>query len=52
MLAPYWTVRLGRPDFHAYQASARGGELNCRLVGDRVELDGSCVFYLEGRITI
>jgi hypothetical protein len=21
---------------------------NCRLLGDRVELEGGCVFYLEG----
>jgi hypothetical protein len=34
----------------AYQASARGGELVCRLAGERVELDGACVFYLEGEI--
>jgi hypothetical protein len=32
----------------AFQASARGGELHCRLVGERVELEGACVFYLEG----
>ena len=24
----------------------------CRLVGDRVELEGSCVFYLEGEVEI
>ena len=22
----------------------------CRLVGDRVELEGTCVFYLEGEV--
>ncbi|MET0248999.1 MAG: PhzF family phenazine biosynthesis protein, partial [Sphingobium sp.] len=31
-----------------FQASARGGELRCGLRGDRVELGGSCIFYLEG----
>jgi PhzF family phenazine biosynthesis protein len=51
MLAPYWASRLGKTEFLAYQASARGGEVRCRLVGDRVELEGSCVFYLEGTIT-
>lgn len=49
-LAPYWAPRLGKPELRAYQASARGGELVCRLKGDRVELDGACVFYLEGEI--
>ena len=48
MLAPYWATRLGKTDFRAYQASLRGGEVLCRLAGDRVELEGNCVFYLEG----
>jgi PhzF family phenazine biosynthesis protein len=52
MLAPYWSPRLGKTELRAYQASARGGELTCRVKGERVELVGSCVFYLEGQITI
>ncbi len=52
MLAPYWAKRLGRTAFRAYQASRRGGEVVCRLAGDRVELEGSCVFYLEGEAEI
>lgn len=48
MLTPYWAARLGKTDLHAFQASRRGGELRCRLLGDRVELEGACVFYLEG----
>jgi PhzF family phenazine biosynthesis protein len=52
MLAPYWSTQLGKTEFRAHQASARGGDLTCRLIGDRVELEGSCVFYLEGEITI
>ena len=51
-LAPYWGARLGKTALRAFQASRRGGELRCRLVGDRVELEGGCVFYLEGRITV
>ena len=39
MLAPYWAKRLGKTQFRAFQASRRGGEIMCRLVGDRVELD-------------
>lgn len=50
MLAPYWAQRLGKTEFRAFQASRRGGEIICRLEGDRVELEGSCVFYLEGEI--
>lgn len=38
MLAPYWAKRLGKTAFRALQASRRGGEIICRLVGDRIEL--------------
>ncbi len=48
VLAPYWAARLGRDHFTAFQASARGGHLGCRLVGDRVELAGGCVTVIEG----
>ena len=52
MLAPYWARRLGKTEFHAFQASQRGGEIICRLVHDRIELEGNCVFYLEGHVEI
>ena len=51
-LAPYWGARLGRTTLRAFQASSRGGELLCRLAGERVVLEGTCVFYLEGRIAV
>jgi PhzF family phenazine biosynthesis protein len=51
-LAPYWSARLGKTELRAFQASPRGGELTCRLVGDRVELEGACVFYLEGKVAV
>jgi PhzF family phenazine biosynthesis protein len=51
-LAPYWGARLGKTTLRAFQASRRGGELACRLVDGRVELEGGCVLYLEGRITV
>jgi predicted PhzF superfamily epimerase YddE/YHI9 len=49
-LVPFWAKRLDKTSFHAYQASKRGGEITCRLAADRVELDGTCVFYLEGHV--
>ena len=52
MLAPYWAQRLGKTEFKAFQASRRGGEIVCRLVRDRIELEGNCVFYLEGHVEI
>jgi predicted PhzF superfamily epimerase YddE/YHI9 len=51
-LAPYWAERLNKRAFLAYQASRRGGEIACRCVDDRVELEGCVVFYLEGEVEI
>ena len=51
-LTPYWASRLGKTSLRAFQASARGGELRCRTFGERVEIEGSCVFYLEGQAEI
>jgi PhzF family phenazine biosynthesis protein len=45
---PWWAERLGRDRFTAYQASRRGGHLDCRLAGDKVVLGGKCVTVLEG----
>ncbi len=48
VLVPYWCERLGCDRVTAYQASARGGHLDCRLEGDRVVLGGQCVTVIEG----
>jgi PhzF family phenazine biosynthesis protein len=48
-LAPFWAERLGRDSFTAFQASSRGGRVECRLAGDRVILGGRCVTVIEGR---
>jgi PhzF family phenazine biosynthesis protein len=47
-LTPYWAGKLGQDSFTAYQASARGGLVGCRLDGDRVILSGRCVTVIEG----
>lgn len=52
MLAPYWAKQLGKNEFRAFQASRRGGDVICRLMNDRVELKGECVFYLEGEVEL
>ena len=48
VLTPFWAARLGRDRFTAHQASARGGDLVCRLDGDRAWLGGECVTLVEG----
>ncbi|MGX7893874.1 PhzF family phenazine biosynthesis protein [Tsuneonella sp. HG222] len=50
VLAPLWAARLGRGDLTAHQTSARGGDLTCRLEGDRVWLGGRCHLVAEGRL--
>ena len=49
-LAPYWAERLGKTEFVAYQASARGGVVRVRLHGDRVILAGQAVTVLRGEL--
>ncbi len=52
VMVPYWAKRLGRDAFAAFQASARGGHIACRLDGDRVILGGRCVTVIEGTFTL
>ena len=48
VMAPYWADVLGRDTFSAFQASARGGRIGCRVAGDRILLTGECVTVIEG----
>lgn len=51
-LIPYWASRLGKTSLFAKQISARGGELFCKLSGDRVEIAGYSALYLRGAISV
>ncbi len=51
-LIPYWANELGKTELFARQVSARGGELHCQLVGDRVKIGGYAVLYLKGEIYV
>jgi PhzF family phenazine biosynthesis protein len=51
-LVPYWAARLGKSELHARQVSRRGGELWCKLDGDRVKIAGASRLYLKGQISI
>jgi predicted PhzF superfamily epimerase YddE/YHI9 len=48
VLTPFWADKLGRTSFTAHQASTRGGDLTCRIDGDRAWLAGQCVTVVEG----
>jgi PhzF family phenazine biosynthesis protein len=49
-LGPYWSGPLGKTEFLAYQASARGGVVKVRVVGDRVKLGGQAVTVMTGEL--
>lgn len=51
-LAPFWASRLHKNELTAFQASKRGGILNCLVDGDRVYVSGNAVQYLKGTITV
>ncbi|MPZ18471.1 MAG: PhzF family phenazine biosynthesis isomerase [Luteitalea sp.] len=51
-LVPYWASRLAKSSLTARQVSARGGELECELRGDRVVIGGRAVEYLHGEISV
>ncbi len=49
-LGAYWQTRLGKSEFTAYQASARGGVVRVRVQGDRAILGGQAVTVLKGNL--
>jgi PhzF family phenazine biosynthesis protein len=51
-LAPFWSERMQRTEFTAYQASPRGGFLRLRLDGGRVRLAGRAVTVLRGDLIV
>ena len=50
-LGPWWAARLGKTEFTAFQASARGGVVRVRLLGDRVILGGQAVTVMTGDLS-
>jgi PhzF family phenazine biosynthesis protein len=51
-LAPYWSERLDKYRLFSRQVSARGGELVCENLGERVAMYGRCALYMRGTIII
>lgn len=51
-LIPYWAKRLKKTSMVSHQISRRGGELFCRLDGQRVHIGGTCVTYSEGTLSL
>lgn len=51
-LTPYWSKILKKEVLQAAQLSKRGGVLNCKNNGERIEISGKAKLYLEGIIRI
>jgi PhzF family phenazine biosynthesis protein len=51
-LGPYWGRELGKVEMSAFQASARGGEVGVRLVGERVHLTGKAITIFQADLMI
>ncbi len=51
-LVPYWADRLDKSQLEARQISARGGDLYCQLVGNRVFISGYARSYLVGYLSV
>lgn len=51
-LTPYWAQQLDKTRLRARQLSARTGELDCELRGDRVFLRGHGVLFLSGELEL
>ena len=51
-LTPYWAKKINKGDLIAEQISNRKGKLNCKIVGDRVQITGKATLYMKGEIYI
>lgn len=51
-LIPFWAKRFDETELTALQLSERGGQLWCKLDGERVLIAGKAVTYLRGEIEV
>jgi predicted PhzF superfamily epimerase YddE/YHI9 len=51
-LIPFWAERLKKTELRAKQVSQRGGELFCRLDGDRVAIGGHAAIDSRGSLEV
>jgi PhzF family phenazine biosynthesis protein len=51
-LIPYWSKVLGKTSMKAIQLSKRQGHIDCELEGERINIAGDGVLFLEGTISI
>lgn len=49
-LTPYWSEKLNKTELSAIQLSERKGYLQCKFMGNRVEISGQAKLYLAGEV--
>jgi PhzF family phenazine biosynthesis protein len=49
-IGPYWAERLGKAELRCFQASARGGAMRVKVMGERVKLSGQAVTVMRGEL--
>lgn len=52
IIVPYWAEQFKRQTLHSRQLSPRGGDLWCRLDGDRVVISGDSLTFLSGYVEL
>lgn len=50
VLGPYWQSKLGKSEFHAFQASKRGGEVWVKVADSLVIVGGKAVTVCQGEL--
>lgn len=51
-LIPYWHEKLNKTEMYAKQLSKRGGNLQCKYLGEKVSISGHAKSYLQGEILV
>lgn len=51
-LTPYWSAKLGKRKLIAQQVSKRGGDIQCELNNNRVNLTGHAITFMEAEIFV
>ncbi len=51
-VVPYWTKVLDKDELVCYQASARGGVLYCKQIGDRIKMSGKVALYAKAELFV
>ena len=52
LIAPIWAEKLNKNFLKCYQASERGGNLFCEVLGDRVKISGNAILFAKSELNL